>query len=186
MRNPAAPFQHASMLLPQRIPEQLGVCRGCITVHQLLVYTQTPVGADSCTVSVRNRYYNPCVAKMKEAFHPGEPRYAAVHMRVEDDWVPFCQEKEIAFKDSPEYRACFGAAEIAETFMNTPALRENRNVLLLYAADNFTPDLEGRPDSMKPDPMKVRDRFTMPSCHCMLCLALPKGSMQSFVRWLFT
>ena len=122
---------------------------------------------------------------MKEAFHPGEPRYAAVHMRVEDDWVPFCHEKEISQQADPEYRACFGAGEIAETFMNTPALRENRNILLLYAADNFTPDLKGRQDWMKTGSNEGMESSCPRAAACSAS-HLPKCSMQSIIRWILT
>ena len=133
---------------------------------------------------------------MRRHFHRGESYYAAVHMRVEDDWGGYCHKGEEHQRQNLEKLAkmnnlppgqqaeqtisrwCFGADEIANITLNTGRIRGHHNILVLYAADRFTEYdsiyKRRRPDFMKPDPMQVvaipvEAGFTLLHLNLQLC-----------------
>ena len=99
---------------------------------------------------------------MRRIFQPGESCFAAVHMRVEDDWARHCSmwenRQENRQEDKP-YRGCASAqTKIANMTLAIEEIHGHHNFLLLYAADNFDPMLheDRTTDSMKTDPTTVR------------------------------
>ena len=122
------------------------------------------------------------MTKMRRIFQHGESYYTAVHMRVEDDWLHYCQANERKSKINSKW--CFGADEIANITLATEEVRGHHNFLLMYAADRFDPMHKLRtPDNMKTDPMKVRIPPLSPCQRSDMSNAAPLASV--FRRALF-
>ena len=146
-------------------------------------------------VPSENRFYNPCMLKIRNVFHADEKAYMAVHLRVEDDWVGACLIKEAKLakagndpskkaaqiRKGNAGRSCFGAGQIAEIILNTKGLAQQyRNILLLYAADKSDFTSKIRPKQMRVDPVKVVHLlvilFYCWSCVLFCTIKLPSGN----------
>jgi hypothetical protein len=120
---------------------------------------------------LRKDLFEPCLENLHDFFKISGPidgsqkcqsPFMAVHMRVENDWIPsYCarlehsmNHKTKAFRASA-YRACFGADEIAKIILDTPAFRNRKNILVIYANDLFNQATVLRPNELAHHPLHV-------------------------------